>query len=116
MDVKTFTNSGMIAPASVPQVMIDDSFHHSVVSPARFGISNHDRAYVSTTETMDVSHTSDVSGASKFILVGVFVLCFRDGAVDEVAEGGSNDHQDAHAENPDQQLHLHDGIFDGAEE
>src|ERR671912_1733927 len=32
-DVKTLTSSGMIAPASVPQVMIDDSFHHSVPSP-----------------------------------------------------------------------------------
>ena len=33
VDVKTFTNSGMIAPASVPQVMTVDSFHHSVPSP-----------------------------------------------------------------------------------
>ena len=39
VEVKTFTSSGMIAPASVPQVMIDDSFHHMVVSPARSGIS-----------------------------------------------------------------------------
>ena len=28
-----FTNSGMMAPASVPQVMIVASFHHSVPSP-----------------------------------------------------------------------------------
>src|SRR6185503_8974314 len=27
-DVNTFTNSGMIAPASVPHVMMEDSFHH----------------------------------------------------------------------------------------
>src|SRR5262245_25392597 len=33
-EVKTFTTSGMIAPASVPQVMIVDSFHHSVPSPS----------------------------------------------------------------------------------
>ena len=33
VDVKIFTSSGMIAPASVPQVMIVDSFHHSVPSP-----------------------------------------------------------------------------------
>src|SRR5688572_17408534 len=36
-DVKTLTSSGMMAPAKVPQVMIDDSFHHSVPSP-RSGI------------------------------------------------------------------------------
>src|SRR5215204_309632 len=42
VDVNTFTNSGMIAPASVP--------------------------HVNTTDTIDVSHTSTVSGASKFIL------------------------------------------------
>src|SRR5215813_5462499 len=36
-DVKTFTNSGMIAPASVPQVMTRESFHQSVPSPARSG-------------------------------------------------------------------------------
>src|SRR6185503_16516512 len=43
-DVKTFTNSGMIAPASVPQVITDDSFHHSVPSP-RPGISMYETAY-----------------------------------------------------------------------
>ena len=37
VDVNTFTSSGMIAPASVPQVMTLDSFHHSVPSP-RSGI------------------------------------------------------------------------------
>ena len=42
VDVKTLTSSGMIAPASVPHVMIVDSFHHSVVSPARSGISRYD--------------------------------------------------------------------------
>ena len=40
-DVKTFTSSGMIAPASVPQVMTVDSFHHSVPSP-RFGMSRYE--------------------------------------------------------------------------
>ncbi len=33
VDVNTFTSSGMIAPASVPQVMTVDSFHHSEPSP-----------------------------------------------------------------------------------
>ena len=40
-DVNTFTNSGMIAPASVPQVMTLDSFHHSVPSPS-VGIIRYD--------------------------------------------------------------------------
>ena len=33
VDVKILTNSGMIAPASVPQVMTVDSFHQRVPSP-----------------------------------------------------------------------------------
>src|SRR6185503_9595640 len=33
VDVNTFTNSGMSAPAMVPQVMIVDSFHHKEESP-----------------------------------------------------------------------------------
>src|SRR5215218_2150873 len=39
VDVKTLTSSGMIAPASVPQVMIVESFHHSDGSLPRVGIS-----------------------------------------------------------------------------
>src|SRR5947209_5600636 len=65
-DVKTFTSSGMIAPASVPHVMTVDNFHHNVPSP-RVGMRTNETRYVSATETIDVSHTSDVSGASKFI-------------------------------------------------
>ena len=37
VDVNTFTNYGMIAPASVPQVMTLDSFHQRLPSP-RCGI------------------------------------------------------------------------------
>src|SRR3954471_3953970 len=33
-EVKTFTSSGMIAPASVPQVMTVESFHHREPSPS----------------------------------------------------------------------------------
>src|SRR3954471_22726475 len=68
VDVKTFTNSGMIAPASVPHVITLDSFHHRLLSPPRSGIMKYDTMYVSTTERIDVSHTRNVSGASKFIL------------------------------------------------
>ena len=38
VEVKTLTNSGISAPASVPQLMMVASFHQSVVSPARSGI------------------------------------------------------------------------------
>ena len=40
-DVKILTSSGMMAPASVPQVMMVESFHHSVPSP-RSAISTYD--------------------------------------------------------------------------
>src|SRR5215471_11601488 len=66
-DVNTFTNSGISAPASVPHVMTIDSFHQSDPSP-RPGISRYEVANVIPTETSDVSQTSEVSGASKFIL------------------------------------------------
>src|SRR4051812_507810 len=65
VEVKTFTNSGMMAPASVPHVMMEASLHHIVLSPPRFGMSRYDAAYVRTTETIDVSHTRLVSGFSK---------------------------------------------------
>src|SRR6266496_1388003 len=63
-EVKTFTNSGMIAPASVPQVITSDNFHHSVGSPPMLGIRSRDARKVRPTETSDVSQTSVVSGAS----------------------------------------------------
>src|SRR4026209_1412110 len=67
-DVNTLTSSGMMAPASVPHVMMVDSLHESVPSP-RSPMSSLDTMYVRTTEIIDVSHTSWVSGASKFIFV-----------------------------------------------
>src|SRR5205085_8793687 len=50
-----------------PQVMIVDSFHHSVSSPASVGMRSFETTNVMTTDTIDVSHTRLVSGASKFI-------------------------------------------------
>src|SRR5262245_47847614 len=38
VEVNTLTNSGMIAPAAVPQEMMIESCHQSWVSPPRFGI------------------------------------------------------------------------------
>src|ERR1044071_5443827 len=66
VEVKTLTSSGMIAPASVPQEMIVESFHHSEPSPSA-GITSHETKYVSPIDTTDVIHTSRVSGCSKFI-------------------------------------------------
>src|SRR5712692_1400883 len=68
VEVKILTSSGMIAPASVPQVITVESFHQRVPSPSS-GISSHDAKYVMSTEMIDVIHTSEVSGASKFIRV-----------------------------------------------
>src|ERR1700731_3897791 len=65
--VKTLTSSGMIAPASVPQEMIDPSFHQRVESPPRVGIISLDTMNVRMMETIEVIHTSDVSGVSKFM-------------------------------------------------
>src|SRR6476469_5902480 len=63
-DVNTLTSSGMIAPASVPQVMTVDSFHHSDGSPPTSGRSSFETTYVSATDTIEVSQTNVVSGAS----------------------------------------------------
>src|SRR5690348_3389915 len=64
VEVKIFTNSGMSAPASVPQVMMSDSFHHSVVSPCSSGMTSFETRKVTATEMSEVSHTSVVSGCS----------------------------------------------------
>src|SRR5690242_1817153 len=66
-DVNTFTSSGISAPASVPHVITVEIFHHIVPSP-NVGSSWYDTRYVSMIDTIEVNHTSDVSGASKFIL------------------------------------------------
>src|SRR6185436_10193435 len=66
-EVKILTISGMIAPASVPHVITVESCHQRSGLPPRFGMVSHDSTYVSATETIDVSQTSCVSGASKFI-------------------------------------------------
>src|SRR5581483_5914542 len=65
VDVKTFTSSGMIAPASVPQVMIVESFHHIVVSPPRFGMRSLETTNVTPTERIEVIQTREVSACSK---------------------------------------------------
>src|SRR5215813_4278953 len=68
VEVKTLTNSGMMAPASVPQLVMIESFHHSVSLPPMCGMTRYETTKVMTTETIEVIHTSEVSGASKFIV------------------------------------------------
>src|SRR5207253_9192958 len=48
VEVKILTSSGMIAPASVPQVMMVEGFHQRLPSP-RFGLSTEEAAQVGTT-------------------------------------------------------------------
>src|ERR1043165_10162461 len=50
VDVNTLTNSGMIAPASVPHVMIVARRHHIVESPPSVGM----RRYRSEEHTSDL--------------------------------------------------------------
>src|SRR6266849_1384389 len=64
VDVNTFTSSGIRAPASVPQVITVESFHHSDVSPPKSGMMKYETTYVRPMETIDVSQTRNVSGAS----------------------------------------------------
>src|SRR5690349_2548075 len=68
VEVNTLTSSGIIAPASVPQEMMVASFHHCESSPPSEGIICDEIRYVSAMDTKEVIHTSEVSGASKFIL------------------------------------------------
>src|SRR6476660_936893 len=67
VEVNAFTSSGISAPASVPHEIIVASFHHCEPSLPSAGIMKYEMAYVSAIDTTDVSHTSEVSGASKFI-------------------------------------------------
>src|SRR5207253_5566303 len=67
VEVNTFTNSGMMAPAAVPQVMTNDNFHHSDGSPPMSGISIFESMNVRMIEMIEVSQTREVSGVSKFI-------------------------------------------------
>src|SRR4030095_2445228 len=76
VEVNTFTSSGMIAPASVPQEMIMLSFHQSVVFPPSSGIVSRDTIKVRTTDTTDVIQTREVSGLSKFIRSAVLYRAF----------------------------------------
>ena len=106
VEVKTFTSSGMMAPASVPQVMIVDSFHHSVRVPAKSG--NHEVRGDVGQDDRDDRGEPDQRGERllEVHLVGIAVLRLRECFVDEVGEAAGDDHHDAHGEDPDQQFDL----------
>ena len=72
VDVNTLTSSGMIAPASVPQVMIVESFHQSVPSP-RSGMSSVRDDVGEDDGEIDVSQTSERERRLEVHLVGVAV-------------------------------------------
>src|SRR5260370_36204273 len=57
VEVNTLTSSGIRAPASVPQVITVESFHHSDVSPPNSGMIKKDSMYVPTIETVESSQT-----------------------------------------------------------
>src|SRR5258705_13453542 len=59
--VKILTSSGMMAPASVPQVMTGESFHHPGPSP-RSLTKSHEARYGIETDTKDVNPTRRVQG------------------------------------------------------
>src|SRR5262245_4503202 len=68
--VNTLVNSGIIAPASVPQLMITDNTHQRAprlwLPLSADGPSNHQLARkVTPIEINDVIHTKCVSGASR---------------------------------------------------
>src|SRR5262245_66505004 len=65
--VKTLVSSGMMAAARVPHEMMTESFHHSP-PPSEYRMA-WDTPKVTTIESSDVIHTSEVSGASKSILL-----------------------------------------------
>src|SRR5262249_31102140 len=63
-ELNTLTNSRITSPASVPHVMIEESFHQSVSFPPKCGIMNLDTRKVSAIERIDVIQTRFVSGFS----------------------------------------------------
>src|SRR6185295_3848178 len=65
VEVKTFTSSGMMAPASVPQLITVESCHHRSELPPRLGTIMYESTYVSAIEISDVIQTSWVRGVSK---------------------------------------------------
>src|SRR2546430_10171362 len=114
VEVNTFTSSGMMAPASVPQEMIVASFHHCEASPPRTGMITEETTYVSAIETTEVIQTRS---ERRFIvhLVGFAVFGVGDEAIYKVGCRAGDEHDYAHHEDPHEQLDLHSRIFHSEE-
>jgi hypothetical protein len=67
-------------------------------------------------ETIDVSHTRRVSGASKFILSAFSYWLLASAFVDEIGQARRDHHHDAHREDPDEELNLYGRLLDGEED
>ena len=108
IEVNTLTSSGMTAPASVPHEMIAASFHHSVASPLSVG--NHQLGDDESEDDGDNGREPHQRRQRRFKVhvVGVPVAGLGDGFIDEIRTRAGHQHHDAHHENPNQQLHLHD--------
>src|SRR6185436_15584584 len=63
--VKIFVNSGINAPANVPQLIITDSTHHKSLEPLKSPSNILLATNVTPIETSDVIQTRFVSGCSK---------------------------------------------------
>ena len=100
----------MIAPASVPQEMIVASFHHCVESPrkVRNDEGGNQVGHGDGNERRDPDQRRERRFEIHF--VDIAESRFGDGGVEEVGRRAGYQHGDAHHEDPDQQLHLHDGI------
>ena len=61
---------------------------------------------MTATETIEVSQTRKVSGASKFILSALAIAHFCDRFIDQIGKSAREDHHDAHDKDPHEQLNL----------
>src|SRR5438045_4309072 len=73
-EVNTFTSSGMMAPARVPQEMIVASFHHCVASPPSAGIMSAEITYVSAIDTREDRKSTRLNSSHLGISYAVFCL------------------------------------------
>ena len=112
--MKTLVNSGISTAASVPQLMIVASCHHRSGMAVTMAPAFTDRSLSSSQlmpnevemHRMDAIQIRRVSGCSKSNSVQSLVLLLGDRLVDEVRHAGHEVHQEAHGEDPDDELGL----------
>ena len=115
VEVKTLTSSGMIAPASVPQVMTVESFHHrDAVAEVGDEQPGHEVGHHHRDDRREPHQRGQ--GRLEVHLGGVAVAALGDALVDQVGDAARHDHHDAHDEDPDQQLHLHELLRNGEQD